>query len=193
MRILLLAPPGAGKGTQGKRLSEHYGIPHIASGDLLRDHVDRDTEIGRAVKHCLEAGRLVSDDLVTQMVLEALQGPAAAPGYVLDGFPRTLPQAIEGHEAAERLGKAAQAAVHLAADEDELLRRLLQRAREEGRDDDTEEVIQARFATYQSETAPVADYYRDQRGILVDVDGMQPIEQVTQDIVKRLSVLLPEG
>jgi adenylate kinase len=193
MRILLLAPPGAGKGTQGKRLSEHYRIPHIASGDLLRDHVERGTEIGRAVKHCLDAGRLVSDDLVTQMVLEALQGPEAAPGYVLDGFPRTLPQAIEGHEAAERLGKAAQAAVSLAAEEDELLRRLRKRASEEGREDDTEEVIRSRFGSYQSDTAPVVDYYRDQRGILVEVDGMQPIEQVTQDIVKGLSVLLPDG
>jgi adenylate kinase len=192
MRILLLAPPGAGKGTQGKRLSEHYGIPHIATGDLLRDHVERGTEIGREVKSQLDRGELVSDGLVLRMVQEALVSGDAPKGYILDGFPRTVPQAIEGHRAAEPLGLAAQAAVFLAADEAELTRRLRLRAEEEERKDDTEEVIRRRLQTYQNETAPVIDHYRD-RGILIEVDGMQPIERVTDDIVAKLAEMLPEG
>jgi adenylate kinase len=192
MRILLLAPPGAGKGTQGKRLSEHYGIPHIATGDLLREHVERGTEIGRAVKRHLDAGELVSDELVLEMVQQALNDSTGTDGYILDGFPRTVHQAIEGRRTAEPLGLAAQAAVYLAADDAELLRRLLQRSAEEGRKDDTEDVIRQRLATYQSETAPVIDHYRGRR-MLVEVDGMQPIEQVTYDITKMLDVLLPDA
>ncbi len=192
MRILLLAPPGAGKGTQGKRLSEHYGIPHIATGDLLREHVERDTEVGKAVKRQLDAGELVSDELILRMVQEALESSDAPRGYILDGFPRTVRQAIEGHQAAEPLGLAAQAAVYLAADEPELIRRLRHRAEEEGRADDTEDVIRQRISTYQQETAPVIDHYCDRR-MLVEVDGMQPIEKVTEDIVAALDVMLPDG
>ncbi len=192
MRILLLAPPGAGKGTQGKLLSEHYGIPHIATGDLLRDHVERGTEVGREVKSQLDRGELVSDQLVLKMVQGALESGDAPSGYILDGFPRTVHQAVEGRMAAEPLGLAAQAAIYLAADEAELVRRLLHRAEEEGRKDDTEEVIRQRLETYQNETAPVIDHYRD-RGMLIEVDGMQPIEKVTDDIVALLSQMLPEG
>jgi adenylate kinase len=192
MRILLLAPPGAGKGTQGKRLSEHYGIPHIATGDLLRDHVERGTEVGKAVKRQLDAGQLVSDELVLEMVQEALESSDAPQGYILDGFPRTVPQAIEGHRVAEPRGLAAQAAVYLATNEAELTRRLLRRAEEEGRKDDTEDVIRKRLETYRSETAPVIDHYRD-RGMLIEVDGMQPIEQVTDEIVAKLAEMLPDG
>ncbi len=192
MRILLLAPPGAGKGTQGKRLSEHYGVPHIATGDLLREHVERGTEVGKAVKRQLDAGELVSDELVLKMVQEALESSDAPQGYILDGFPRTLRQAIAGHEAAEPLGLAAQGAVYLAADEPELIRRLLHRAEEEGRTDDTEDVIRQRLQTYEQETAPVIDHYRG-RGMLFDVDGTQAIEKVTDDIVAALDRMLPEG
>jgi adenylate kinase len=192
MRILLLAPPGAGKGTQGKRLSEHYGVPHIATGDLLREHVERGTEIGKAVKRQLDAGELVSDELVLKMVQEALESSDVPRGYILDGFPRTVRQAVEGHAAAEPLGLEAQAAVYLAADEPELIRRLLHRAEEEGRKDDTEDVIRQRLSTYQQETTPVIDHYCD-RGMLIEVDGMQPIEQVTDDIVAALDRKLPGG
>ena len=192
MRILLLAPPGAGKGTQGKLLSEHYGIPHIATGDLLRDHVERGTEVGRKVKSQLDRGELVSDELVLKMVQDALETADAPAGYILDGFPRTVQQAIEGHRAAEPFGLEAQAAVLLEADDAELIRRLLRRAEEEGRKDDTEEVIRQRLKTYQNETAPVIEHYRD-RGMLIEVDGMQPIEKVTDDIVAKLAQTLPEG
>jgi adenylate kinase len=188
MRILLLAPPGAGKGTQGKRLSEYYCVPHIATGDLLREHVERGTEIGQQVKRKLDQGELVSDDLVLAMVQQALDELPGADGYILDGFPRTVNQAIEGHKSAEPRGLAAQAAVYLAADDAELIRRLLQRSAEEGRKDDTEEVIRQRLATYKTETAPVIDHYR-QRRMLVEVDGAQPVEEVTRDIVEMLATL----
>jgi adenylate kinase len=191
MRIVLLAPPGAGKGTQGKRLSEHYGIPHIATGDLLREHVENDTDVGRDIKRQIDSGHLVSDDLVLRMVQEKLEH-AETNGYILDGYPRTVNQAIEGREAAERIGMGAQAAVFLDADESELIRRVLLRAKEEGRNDDTEDVIRQRLDTYKKETEPVIEHYRN-RGMLIEVDGMQPIEDVTRDIIAELEVLKPDG
>ncbi len=192
MRLVLLAPPGAGKGTQGTRLAELYAVPHIATGDLLRAHVSRGTEIGQRIGAELDAGRLVSDDLVLDMVREAITAPEAEAGYILDGYPRTMQQAVEGSVQAKALGKDAQAAVYLSADEAELIRRLLKRAGEQGRGDDTEDVITERLQTYRRETAPVIDHYR-QRGLLVEVDGMQPIEAVTRDIVEALGALLPEA
>jgi adenylate kinase len=191
MRLVLLAPPGAGKGTQGTRLAELYGVPHIATGDLLRAHVSDGTEIGRRVGAQLDKGELVSDDLVLDMVREAITAPEAEDGYILDGYPRTMKQAVEGSVQAQAIGKGAQVAVYLAADATELQRRLLQRATEQGRGDDTEEVIRHRLQTYQRETAPVIDYYRE-RGLLVEVDGMQPIEAVTRDIVERVRAVVPE-
>lgn len=192
MRILLLAPPGAGKGTQGKRLADRYGIPHIATGDLLREHVEQGTDVGREVQRQLDAGELVSDQLVLEMVIKALTAAQVDGGYLLDGYPRTVKQAIEGNEAAERIGMQAQAAVYLAADEAELLRRLQQRSAEEGRNDDTGAVIRQRLATYRNETAPVIDLYRA-RAMLVKVDGTQSIEQVTEDIADLLTVMLADG
>lgn len=191
MRLVLLAPPGAGKGTQGKLLAEHYRIPHIATGDLLRDHVERGTDVGRDVQRQLDAGELVSDDLVLKMVQESLE-KAKGGGYVLDGYPRTVNQAIVGREMAESIGMGSQAAIYLAADdESELIRRVIRRAEEEGRTDDTEEVIRQRLETYRQETAPVIDHYREAH-TLIEVDGLQPIEDVTRDIVRKLSALLSE-
>jgi adenylate kinase len=194
MRLVLLAPPGAGKGTQGKLLAEHYGIPHIATGDLLREHVERGTDVGREVQRQIDAGELVSDDLVLKMVQDSLEmAKATSDGYILDGYPRTVKQAAVGREMAESIGMASQAAIYLAADdENELIRRVIKRSEEEGRTDDTEEVIRQRLETYRQETAPVIDRYRDQH-TLIEVDGLQPIEEVTRDIVAKLSTLLPDG
>jgi adenylate kinase len=192
MRLVLLAPPGAGKGTQGKRLAEHYAIPHIATGDLLRDHVERGTDVGRDVQRQLDAGELVSDDLVLKMVQESLE-KAKGGGYVLDGYPRTVNQAIVGRQMAESIDMGSQAAIYLAADdESELIRRVIKRAEEEGRTDDTEEVIRQRLETYRQETAPVIDHYRELH-TLIEVDGLQPIEDVTRDIIEKLNALVPEG
>ena len=192
MRLVLLAPPGAGKGTQGKLLAEYYAIPHIATGDLLRDHVERGTDVGRDVQRQLDAGELVSDELVLKMVQESLER-AKGGGYVLDGYPRTVNQAIVGREMAESIDMGSQAAIYLAADdESELIRRVIKRAEEEGRTDDTEEVIRQRLETYRQETAPVIDHYRELH-TLIEVDGLQPIEEVTRDIIEKLDALVPEG
>jgi adenylate kinase len=191
MRLVLLAPPGAGKGTQGKRLAEIFGVPHIATGDLLRKHVREGTDIGQRIGDQIDAGRLVPDELVLDMVRDAITGPEAAAGYILDGYPRTMKQAIEGGVQAHEIGRSAQAAVYLAAEKDELMRRLLQRAQQEGRADDTEDVIRHRLQTYRQETAPVIEHYRND-GLLIEVDGMQPIEAVTADIVAKVRALVPE-
>jgi len=189
MRVLLIAPPGAGKGTQGTLIATHFGIPHIATGDLLRDHVARRTDLGRAVQHHLDRGGLVPDQVVLDMVAEAFAAAkAAGGGYVLDGVPRTLAQARATYEIAQRLDMAANVALHLQADDDEVMRRLLARAALEHRSDDTAEVIGRRLALYHEVTAPIVAWYGE-RGILVSVDAMRPAEQVGREVLAALEVM----
>jgi adenylate kinase len=189
MRVLLIAPPGAGKGTQGTLIATHFGIPHIATGDLLRDHVARRTDLGRAVQHHLDRGGLVPDDVVLDMVAEAFAAAkAAGGGYVLDGVPRTLAQARATYEIAQRLDMVANVALHLQADDDEVMRRLLARAALEHRSDDTAEVIGRRLALYHEVTAPIVAWYGE-RGILVSVDAMRPAEQVGREVLAALEVM----
>jgi len=189
MRVLLIAPPGAGKGTQGTLIATHFGIPHIATGDLLRDHVARRTDLGRAVQHHLDRGGLVPDEVVLDMVAEAFAAAkAAGGGYVLDGVPRTLAQARATYEIAQRLDMAANVALHLQADDDEVMRRLLARAALEHRSDDTAEVIGRRLALYHEVTAPIVAWYGE-RGILVSVDAMRPAEQVGREVLAALEVM----
>jgi adenylate kinase len=191
MRVLMIAPPGAGKGTQGALIAAHFNIPHIATGDLLRDHVARQTELGRAVKRHLDQGGLVPDEIVLDMVREAFVGAkAAGGGYVLDGVPRNMEQARATYQIARELGMAANVALHLKADDDEVLRRLLARAALEHRSDDTEEVIARRLALYHEVTAPIVSWYAE-RGILVSVDAMRPAEQVGREVLAALEVMRP--
>jgi len=189
MRVLMVAPPGAGKGTQGALIGAHFGIPHIASGDLLRDHVARRTELGRAVRRHLDGGTLVPDDLVLDMVREALEAAAATTGgYVLDGVPRNMDQARALYQIGLELGLTANVALHLQADDQELIRRLLARAALQGRSDDTEEVIRRRLDIYHEVTHPIVAWY-GARGILVSVDAMRPAEQVGREILAALEVM----
>src|SRR6266567_6375146 len=153
MRVLMIAPPGAGKGTQGALISAHFGIPHIATGELLRDHVARRTGLGLAVQEYLDRGELVPDQVVLDMVREAVVAArAAGGGYVLDGIPRNMHQARATYLIARELEMTADVALHLQADDDELMRRLLARAALEHRTDDTEEVIARRLALYHEVT-----------------------------------------
>jgi adenylate kinase len=190
MRLLLVAPPGAGKGTQAVKLAAHYGIAHLASGDLLRKEVAGNTEIGRAAAAYLQRGDLVPDDLVLAMLVRPIREAARSGGYVLDGFPRSLPQAEEAYRMARQVeGVELQAVIHLQVGRDELRRRLMARAEQEGRADDNEATIAHRLDVYESETRPLLAFYAG-RGLLVDIDGEQPADQVFADIVTAIDALL---
>lgn len=167
MRLLMLAPPGGGKGTQGIRIAEELGLDHISSGDLLRKAVAQDTPLGREVEGYMQRGRLAPDDLVTQAVRPVLEG---TDDYVLDGFPRTLAQA-EGVDFDH--------VIYLDVPEEEITRRLLGR----GRADDTQDVIEARLRQYHAETLPLVERYND---VLMRVDGNRPPDQITADLLQRL-------
>jgi adenylate kinase len=191
MRVLMVAPPGAGKGTQGALIAAHFGIPHIATGELLRDHVARRTGLGVAVQEFLDRGELVPDQVVLDMVREAvIAARAAGGGYVLDGVPRNMEQARALYLIAVELGMTADVALHLHADDAEVTRRLLARAALEHRSDDTAEVIAQRLALYHQVTAPILCWYRD-RQILVSVDAMRPVQQVSREILTGLDQIRP--
>ena len=191
MRVLMIAPPGAGKGTQGALIAAHFNIPHIATGELLRDHVARRTTLGQSVKGYLDRGELVPDQIVLDMVRDAMiAAKAAGRGYVLDGIPRNMEQARAAYEIARELGMTADVALHLQADDAELTRRLLARAALEHRSDDTAEVIAQRLALYHEVTAPIVAWYRD-RGILVTVDAMRSAHEVGREILVTLEAMRP--
>ena len=191
MRVLMIAPPGAGKGTQGALIAAHFGIPHIATGELLRDHVARRTGLGLAVQEYLDRGELVPDQVVLDMVREAVVAArAGGGGYVLDGIPRNMEQARALYLIAVELGMTADVALHLDAGDAEVTRRLLARAALEHRSDDTAEVIAQRLALYHHVTSPILCWYRD-RGILVSVDAMRPVQQVSREILAGLDQMVP--
>ena len=182
----MIAPPGAGKGTQGVVIAEHFGIPHIATGDLLRDHVARETDLGKSVKASLDRGELVPDDVVLDMVRTAME--ELDDGYVLDGVPRTMEQARALYEIAVELGMTADVALHLKVEDAELVRRLLARAQETGRSDDTEDVIRHRLALYYEVTHPILEWYGE-RGILVSIDANRDADAVGRQVLTALEVL----
>jgi adenylate kinase len=191
MRVLMIAPPGAGKGTQGALIAAHFGIPHIATGELLRDHVARRTALGLAVQGYLDRGELVPDQVVLDMLREAMvEAKAAGGGFVLDGIPRNMHQARTGYVMGRELGMTADVALHLQADDGEVMRRLLARAALEHRSDDTAEVIAQRLALYHEVTSPILAWYRG-RGILVSVDAMRSAQQVGREILTALEAMRP--
>jgi adenylate kinase len=192
VRLLLLAPPGAGKGTQGERLAAWSGARHIAAGDLLRAEARAGSLLGREIATYQARGDLVPDRIVLDVLTPAVVEAAARGGYVLDGFPRTLPQATAAAELAARLGVELQAAVYLHAPEAVLTRRLLDRAGQGGRADDRAEVIRHRLEVYAEATAPLVAYYTE-RGILVAVDADQSPDSVTAAIQAGLSGLSLTG
>jgi adenylate kinase len=172
-------------------IAAHFDIPHIATGELLRDHVARQTELGRAVQNHLDGGSFVPDEIVLDMVRHALADAAATGGgYVLDGVPRTMQQARATYRIGLELGMTANVALHLQANDEELMRRLLARAALEHRSDDTEDIIRQRLALYHEVTHPIVAWYRE-RGILVSVDAMRRKEQVGREILTALEVMRP--
>ncbi len=187
MRLLLLGPPGAGKGTQATRLVEKFGIPQLSTGDMLRAAVKAGTPIGRQAKAIMESGALVSDDIVVRIVADRIDEPDAANGFVLDGFPRTIAQAGALDAMLADKGLKLDAAIELQVDSEKLVQRILRRAEEARaagqavRKDDDPEVFKTRLAAYSRDTAAVTPYYRA-RGMLHFVDGMAPIGEVSAAI-----------
>jgi adenylate kinase len=183
MRLLLIGAPGAGKGTQAGRLAERFGIAHISSGDLLRQHVREQTPLGRTVKSYLDRGDLVPDGLVMTMLRKPVL--AATRGYVLDGFPRTIEQAKASYAVVRPLGAEVQAAIHLDVPREELIRRLSTRGRGA---EDGQAVIEHRLDVYLARTVPLLHYYAEREWLLT-VDGARPADVVHEDIAQRLQKL----
>ncbi len=186
MRLILLGPPGAGKGTQGHRLSEQYHIPEISTGDILRAAVRDGTPLGAKAKGYMDAGKLVPDDVIIGIVRDRLAQADATDGYILDGFPRTVPQAEALDEMLSESQQPLDHVICVDVPDDELVQRLVERGKIENRLDDTEDVIQNRLTVYHKETSPLVDYYR-QTGFLRRVPGVGTIDDIYNRIIAQLS------
>jgi adenylate kinase len=193
MHLVLLGPPAAGKGTQARRMTDRFGGVHIDTGDILRANAERGTELGRKARTFMERGDLVPDEVVIDMVLERVGESDCALGFVLDGFPRTVPQAEALDRRLGELDRPLDATVGLEVEEDELRRRLAERAREQDRSDDgDEQAIRQRLELFASETGPLLDYYRHQ-GLLVRVDAIGEVGDVTERIAEALAAHTGRG
>jgi adenylate kinase len=188
MRLIMMGPPGAGKGTQAKFVAEHFGIPAISTGDIFRANVSEGTPLGVEAKRYMDAGDYVPDEITNMMVRNRIDEPDARPGFLLDGYPRTLAQVEELDGMIGFTGHRLDAVVVLTVDDDEIVQRLLQRAQVEGRADDTEDVVRRRQEIYAEQTEPLIGVYRE-RGLLHEVDGMGDVDDVTQRIFDALDVV----
>ncbi len=214
LRLVIFGPPGAGKGTQAKMLSEKLGVPHIATGDIFREAVKAGTELGKLAKQYMDRGELVPDEVVIGIVEERLRRPDCSKGFILDGFPRTIKQAEALDEMLQRMGVKLDAVVNLEVSEDEVVKRISLRRtcrncgaiyhlitnppKKEGvcdkcggelyqRDDDREETVRSRLRVYRQQTEPLLKFY-EQRGLLKNVDGEKPIEEVFKEVLAALGV-----
>jgi adenylate kinase len=186
MNVLLIGPPGSGKGTQGERLAERLGLEHIAAGDLLRAEVKAQTPLGQQVAELMERGDLVPDSVIISLVMPKVAAAAGANGYLLDGFPRSVEQAREARALAERLDAGPTAVIYLDAPRPVLIERILARAEVEGRADDNEQTVTNRLHVFDEATHPLVDYYRE-RGLLKVIDADQDADAVTDAIVAALT------
>ena len=188
MRLIMMGPPGAGKGTQAKFVADHFGIPAVSTGDIFRANVSEGTPLGIEAQRFMDAGDYVPDQVTNLMVRNRIDQPDAVPGFLLDGYPRTLAQVEELDGMIKFTGHTLDAVVVLTVDADEIVQRLLQRAQVEGRADDTEDVIRRRQEMYTEQTAPLIEVYRA-RGILTEVDGMGEVSDVTARIFDALDIV----
>ena len=185
MRLIILGPPGAGKGTQAGRIAEHYGIPAISTGDIFRANIKNETELGKQVKDILASGGYVSDEVTNAIVEDRLREADTAQGFLLDGYPRTTAQVGALDAMLAKSDRSLDKALELVVDDEVVVARLLKRAQLEGRIDDTEEVIRERMAIYHRETKPLSDAYAE-RGLLVRVDGDGEVDEVAERIIAAL-------
>ena len=187
MIVVLFGPPGSGKGTQAQRVASGLGVPHVATGDMLRAEVARGSALGREAEPIMASGHLIPDDLVVRIIEARLDEPDARNGALLDGFPRTVPQAQALDAMLQRNGRAVDKVLALQVSDTELRRRVQHRAEVEGRADDTMTAFTERLLVYRTETAPVLDYYRGEGTNIVEVDGVGAIDAVTERIAKALN------
>ncbi|ANH36905.1 Adenylate kinase [Nocardioides dokdonensis FR1436] len=180
-----MGPPGAGKGTQATFVAQHHGVPAISTGDIFRANVSQGSELGLEAQRYMDAGEYVPDEVTNSMVRNRIAEDDAAPGFLLDGYPRTLAQVQELDSMVEATGHRLDAVVVLTVEMDEIVQRLLQRAQTEGRTDDTEDVIRRRQELYIEQTEPLVEVYRE-RGLLVEVNGMGEVAEVTSRILDAL-------
>ena len=185
-RLLLIGPPGAGKGTQAVKLAEAFSIPAISTGDIFRENVKNETELGTQAKAFMDRGEYVPDSLTNALVRDRLDWDDAANGFLLDGYPRTADQVLELDDILGAKDESLNAVVLITADSDEVVRRLLGRAQEQGRADDTEDVIRRRLEVYAEQTAPLIETY-SKRNLVVEVDGLGAVEEVTKRILDALA------
>jgi adenylate kinase len=185
MRLILMGPPGAGKGTQARVISERLGVPAVSTGDIFRANVSARTQLGVEAQKYMDAGDYVPDEITNGMVRDRLGQDDAAHGFLLDGYPRTVAQVHDLDSMLAAKGLGLDAVVQLTVDQDEVIKRLLKRARDEGRADDTEDVVRHRQEVYAEQTAPLLELYAE-RGMLVQVDGMGPVSDVTARVFKAL-------
>jgi len=191
MRLIIMGPPGAGKGTQAKFIAEHFGIPAISTGDIFRANVSQGTPLGVEAKRYMDAGEYVPDEVTNKMVRNRIDEPDAERGFLLDGYPRTLAQVEELDGMIRYTGHRLDAVVVLTVDQDEVVQRLLDRAKTEGRADDTEDVIRRRQEVYVEQTAPLIAVYKE-RGLVHEIDGMGEVDEVTKRIFNELDIV-PES
>jgi adenylate kinase len=185
MRVLLIGPPGAGKGTQAVRIAEHFDLAKIATGDLLREQVAKGTELGKVAKEYMDRGDLVPDDIVIEMTRDRMLEASEEGGYVLDGYPRTLAQAEAAYRWAMARGIPFDLTLYFEIEKEELLARLAGRAREEHRSDDTEETVRHRLEVFAAQTRPLVDYYQ-RRGVLVPINAVGPVDAISEEIFATL-------
>lgn len=186
MNIVLFGGPGSGKGTQSEKLIEKYGLHHISTGELLRDHIKRETELGKIAKQYIDEGQLIPDDLMIQILDDVLESEAKdKPGVIFDGFPRTIAQAEALNDLLKKRDKELHAVVGLEVPDDELVKRMISRGKQTGRADDNEETIKKRLDVYHKQTSPLRDHYKKQQKY-VAIDGNKKIEHIFDNIVEAI-------
>lgn len=183
MKIILFGAPGAGKGTQANKIVDHYNIPHLSTGNIFRYNIKNETELGKKVKSIMDAGKLVPDETVVELVVDELQNDKYDNGYILDGFPRTVPQAKALDQFLAENSTSIDTFITLTVPEEELVQRILSRG--EGRSDDTPEKVRTRLEVYRNETEPVLNYYKE-KGMVTEVDGVGTIDEIFERIKKVL-------
>ena len=185
MNIVLFGGPGSGKGTQSEKLIDKYGLHHISTGEVLREHIRKGTDLGKIAKSYIDEGQLIPDDLMIKILDSVLEEAKEKPGVIFDGFPRTIPQAEALNELLEKRGNQLHAVVGLEVPDEELVKRMINRGKMTGREDDNEETIKKRLNVYHNQTSPLKDHYKKQNKY-ISIDGNKEIDQIFNSIIEEL-------